>query len=488
MTLSRSPLLLALAALAPACGTFSETTESAGSDSTASGTTGGAGETVTIYDIQQGKVPVDLVVELKNVIATSPVYFVPEKDDKTKKTAYLFVAEAAGGPFSGIQVFIYADVALELGAGLPKMGDTLSLRATYTEFYELSQLTVKAASDVTITGPGTIPAPSVVTAAEVTTMGAKAEDYEGCLVQIVDAEVTAPVVEFGEFEVDNALKVDDIFFVPSPSPKPAMGTKFSALVGQMTYSFEEFKLAPRTCADYQGWDGCEDPDPTGEPTTGDPTTGDPTTGDPTGGNVAATIYDIQKGVHPEKTYVDVTDVVVTSPFVTNDKGAGYFFVAETPGGEYSGIQVYVFADIVAELMAADKLPKLGDKVDVSGQYTEFFGFSQITLAKTNNLTVTGAATIPAADVVDPADIATSGPKAENYEGCLVEVKDVTVTSPVEFGEFSVTGGLRVDDFFFVPNPGPKPAMGAAFSSITGLLGYSFEEFKLYPRDLGDLVE
>ncbi len=99
MTLSRSPLLLALAALAPACGTFSETTESAGSDSTASGTTGGAGETVTIYDIQQGKVPVDLVVELKNVIATSPVYFVPEKDDKTKKTAYLFVAEAAGGPF-----------------------------------------------------------------------------------------------------------------------------------------------------------------------------------------------------------------------------------------------------------------------------------------------------------------------------------------------------------------------------------------------------
>ena len=217
MTLSRSPLLLALAALAPACGTFSETTESAGSDSTASGTTGGAGETVTIYDIQQGKVPVDLVVELKNVIATSPVYF-----DKDKK-AYLFVAEAAGGPFSGIQVFISADVALELGAGLPKMGDTLSLRATYTEFYELSQLTVKAASDVTITGPGTIPAPSVVTAAEVTTMGAKAEDYEGCLVQIVDAEVTAPVVEFGEFEVDNALKVDALFFGPAPPPPPPRG-------------------------------------------------------------------------------------------------------------------------------------------------------------------------------------------------------------------------------------------------------------------------
>jgi len=483
MTITRSPLLLALAALVPACGTFSNSSESAGNDETngsasdSDNPTGGSGETVTIYDIQQGKVPVDIVVELKNVVATSPVYF-----DKNKK-AFLFVSEAAGGPFSGIQVYIYDDVAAELGAGLPKMGDALSLRATYTEFFDLSQLTVKAASDVTITGAGTIPAPSVVTAAEIATNGAKAEDYEGCLVQIVGAEVTAPVVQFGEFEVDNALKVDDLFFVPSPGPKPPQGTKFSALVGQVTYSFEEFKLAPRTCADYQGWDGCEDPDPTG-----DPTTGDPTTGDPTGGNVAATIYDIQKGVHPEKTYVDITDVVVTSPFVTNDKGAGYFFIAETPGGEYSGIQVYVFADIVTELMAANKLPKLGDKIDISGQYTEFFNFSQITLAKTNNLNITGAATVPTADVVNPADIATGGSKAENYEGCLVEVQDVTVTSAVEFGEFSVTGGLRVDDFFFVPNPGPKPAIDTAFSSITGLLGYSFDEFKLYPRTFADLVE
>ncbi len=481
MTFTRSPLLLALTALVPACGVFSETSDSAGTEATASGSasdsTGGGGQTVTIYDIQQGKVPVDLVVELKNVIATSPVYF-----DKNMK-AFMFVSEAEGGPFSGIQVYIYDDVAVELGAGLPKMGDTLSLRATYTEFFDLSQLTVSAASDITITGPGTIPTPSVVTAADITTMGPKAEDYEGCLVQIVDAEVTAPVVEFGEFEVDNALKVDDLFFVPSPGPKPAMGTKFTALVGQMTYSFEEFKLAPRTCADYQGWDGCVDPDPTG-----DPTTGDPTTGDPTGGNVAATIYDIQMGAVADKSYVDVSDVVVTSPFVTNEKGAGYFFIAESPGGEYSGIQVYVFADIAAELLAANQLPKPGDKIDISGQYTEFFDVSQISLAKTANLTVTGTAPVPAASVVAPGDIATGGPKAENYEGCLVEVKDVTVTALGQFGEFTLTDGLLVDDFFFVPNPGPKPAMGAAYSSITGLLAYSFEQFKLSPRTFDDLVQ
>jgi len=488
MTLARTSLLLTLAALASACGTFQETsdTKSGTESDSASGTgsdsdtpTGGGGETVTIYDIQQGKVTDKVVVELKNVVVTSPVFY-----DK-KANGNLFIAEAAGGPFSGIQVYIYADTALELEAmdGLPKVGDVINLRAMYAEFYDASQLTVSAASDLTIIGPGTVPAPNVVTAAEITTGGAKAEDYEGCLVQINGAKVTAPVVMYGEFEVDSALKVDDLFFVPNPGPKPAMDTTFTALVGQMTYSFDEFKLAPRSCADYQGWADCTDPvDPTADPTT------DPTT-DPTGGNVAATIYDIQMGMVPDKTYVDIKDVVVTSPFFTDAKMNGNFFMAETPGGEYSGIQVYIFADTAAELMTANKIPKVGDKITISGQYSEFFDYSEITLSKADNLTITGTATVPPADVVAPADIATGGAKAENYEGCLVQVNDVTVTKPVAmFGEFSVTGDLVVDDLFFLPNPGPNPAMGTAYKSITGQLAYSFSVFKLSPRTLADLVE
>ena len=135
MTHARTPLLLAsLVTLAPACGTFSGTTDASGSE-TGAGTgsdsdtpTGGAGETVTVYDIQQGKVTDKVVVELKNVVVTSPVFY-----DK-KANGNMFIAEAAGGPFSGIQVYIYADTALELDAmgGLPKVGDTIDLRAMYT--------------------------------------------------------------------------------------------------------------------------------------------------------------------------------------------------------------------------------------------------------------------------------------------------------------------------------------------------------------------
>ena len=115
--------------------------------------------------------------------------------------------------------------------------------------------------------------------------------------------------------------------------------------------------------------------------------------------------------------------------------------------------------------------------------------------------ITGTGTVPAPSVVAPADIATTvvdpndatknthGPKAEAYEGCLVTVEDVTVTAPVvDFGEFTVTGGLTVDDLFFVPNPGPNPAMDDAYTSITGLLSYSFSVFKLEPRTADDLVK
>lgn len=483
MTLARTPLLLAaLTALAPACGTFSGTTDASGSETSAdtgsdtNTPTGGAGETVTIYDIQMGKVPVDVVVEVKDVVVTSPVFY-----DKMNN-GYFFIAEAGGGPFSGIQVFVPPTVATELDAGglLPKLGDKIAMQAMYNEFYDASQLKLSVAADLTITGAGVVPAPSVVKAADITTGGAKAEDYEGCLVQIDNAKVTAPVVMFGEFEVDGALKVDDLFFVPSPGPKPAVDTTFTALVGQLTFSFDEFKLAPRNCADFQGWADCSDPvDPTADPTT------DPTTA----GNVDTTIFEIQMGNVPEKTYVDLTDVVVTSPFFTDTKMNGNFFIAEAGGGEYSGIQVYVFADVAAELVTANKVPKVGDKVTVSGQYTEFYTYSEISLSKADNLTISGTAPVPAATVVAPADVATNGAKAENFEGCLVEVQDVTVTKPVAmYGEFEVTGGLVVDDLFFLPDPGPNPAMGKVFASITGLMAFSFDVAKLSPRTLADLVD
>ena len=108
--------------------------------------------------------------------------------------------------------------------------------------------------------------------------------------------------------------------------------------------------------------------------------------------------------------------------------------------------------------------------------------------------ISGNGPAPAPTVInDPASIATGGAMAENYEGCLVQVDMVTVTdenpdAPDDFGEFAVTGDLRIDDLFFTMMDWIDPAMGTPYASITGLLNYSFSNFKLEPRDLGDLVE
>lgn len=493
MSHARTPLvslatLVSLVVSLAGCNALSPgDTTSDSSDPTAGGTATDTGNTpteamgipdVTIYDIQQGKVTDKTVVELKNVIVTSPIFY-----DK-KLNGNFFISELGGGPFSGIQVYVYADVIAQLEAegNLPAVGDTLDLRVLYSEFFEYSETTLSNVVDLTITGTGKLPTPDTVAAADIATGGAKAEDYEGCLVQIANAKVTAPVVMFGEFEVDGALKVDDLFFVPTPGPTPPVDTTFTSLVGQVIYSFEEFKLAPRTCADYQGYDGCTDPVDTD---TGN-TTADPTT-DTGGPAVQVTIYDIQKGTVPDKSGVLVKDVVVSSPVFYDKNMNANFFLTEAAGGEYSGIQVYVYADVAVALEAANMMPKQGDKLDIEGLYSEFFDYSEITLTDATNLMITGAGTLPAPSVVLPAEVTTGGAKAENYEGCLVSVENVTVTAPpVMFGEFTVTGGLIVDDLFFAPNPGPKPAMDDVFASITGLMTYSFEVFKLEPRTADDL--
>ena len=456
-----------------------DSTATTATDGGSTPTEGGGVPAVTIFDIQGGKVADKTLVELKNVVVTSPIFI-----DK-KMNGNFFIAELEGGAFSGIQVYAYADVMAQLqGEGnVPAVGDILELRVVYSEFFEYSELTLSNASDMTMTGTGKVPTPAVVAAADIATGGAKAEDFEGCLVQIEGAKVTAPVVEFGEFEVDGALKVDDLFFIPSPGPTPPVGTTFTSLVGQVVYSFEEFKLAPRSCADYQGFDGCDEPVDT--ETTVNPTATD--TDSTTGPAAQVTIFDIQMGTIPEKSGVLVKDVIVSSPVFLDKNMNANFFLTEAAGGEYSGIQIYVYADVAAALEAAGMMPKQGDKLDIEGLYSEFYEYSEITLTDATNLTITGTGTIPAPSVVLPADVTTGGPKAENYEGCLVAVENVTVTAPaVMFGEFQVADTLIVDDLFFVPNPGPKPAIGDVFASITGLMTYSFEVFKLEPRSVDDL--
>jgi len=95
-------------------------------------------------------------------------------------------------------------------------------------------------------------------------------------------------------------------------------------------------------------------------------------------------------------------------------------------------------------------------------------------------------------VADSTEIATGGTHSEHYESMLVQVTGVSVTNtnpdnPDDYDEFEVTGGLRVDDQIYDALDNTY-TLGTTFTSLTGILGYSFSNTKLMPRDATDIVE
>ncbi|WP_174259192.1 amidohydrolase family protein [Myxococcus xanthus] len=98
-----------------------------------------------------------------------------------------------------------------------------------------------------------VPAPVVVTTADIRTGGPRAAALEGVLVEVRDVAVNTGVDEFGQFLVNEAgdagqpgLMIDDQAYA---FPVPSIGTRFGALRGVLTYNFNDSKLVPRFQAD-----------------------------------------------------------------------------------------------------------------------------------------------------------------------------------------------------------------------------------------------
>lgn len=196
------------------------------------------------------------------------------------------------------------------------------------------------------------------------------------------------------------------------------------------------------------------------------------------------VYDLQDVGSPSfpglGAAVEVRDVVVTA-IVGGGSRVGSFYVQEAAGGPYSGIFVFLPMGVPPPTVT------LGDRVSLTGTLEEYFGLTEIVLASV--LTRTPGPELTPEVIVNPGTIATGGAQAEAYESVLVEVQQVVVVSdnpdaPDDFGEFSVTGGLRVDDALF--QVAPRPPVNATIGWISGVLSFAFENFKLLPRDADDV--
>lgn len=192
--------------------------------------------------------------------------------------------------------------------------------------------------------------------------------------------------------------------------------------------------------------------------------------------------------HPAaKSLVTIKGAYVTALRAASGSSRG-FYVQNTSLNPYSGI--FIFTGSTTPDV------QVGNRVSITGTYDEYYSLSEIMNAI---VTIEGPGTTLPFDpvaIANPGDIATSGSLAEGYESMLVKIGAVAVTAvnaddPKDYDEFVVTGGLRIDDQCTdaIQNMGLNNAcaIGSNFTSITGVLGYTFDNFKLTPRNKNDVV-
>ncbi|MBX7106705.1 MAG: amidohydrolase family protein, partial [Gemmataceae bacterium] len=179
--------------------------------------------------------------------------------------------------------------------------------------------------------------------------------------------------------------------------------------------------------------------------------------------------------------VSVSDVYVTA--VDNVGGGRGFFIQDTSLMPLTGIFVFT----------AGNAPNVavGNKVNVSGTYAEYFTLSEI-----DSPTVTvvdPGTTLPfnPIDIADPGTIATGGAMAEGYESMLLHIGAVSISTvnpdgASDFDEFAVSpGNLRIDDQVFDVLDNACP-LNTQFTELTGVLTYTFSNSKLLPRGASDI--
>jgi predicted extracellular nuclease len=214
-------------------------------DESGSSSSGGpiVGTPATIPEIQQGDVDEDTAVEITDAITTAIGF------------GGFFMQDAAGGEWSGIWVYVGDD------GEVPALGDVVTVVGVYEEFYDLSQIDATGGGSMVVTdspGEGNVPAPEALA---ITDLG---ESWESVFVRVADDTFTvqelSDVKDVNEFRVENeggdSIWVDDFMYDVVEEGDLAgfgVGATFDAIQGPLNFTFDEFKIAPRTVDDLSNY-------------------------------------------------------------------------------------------------------------------------------------------------------------------------------------------------------------------------------------------
>jgi len=186
-------------------------------------------------------------------------------------------------------------------------------------------------------------------------------------------------------------------------------------------------------------------------------------------NQSASIYDIQYTTSVPANSPYMGQNVNTGGIVTYIRADGTYYL-KSGTGAWSGIYVYDSTSNIA----------VGDSITLTCLVEEFYGLTE--LKNVSNLSVVSSGNSFNSNIVTSAEAS-----SENYEGCLITVNNATCTNNnAGFGEWVIddgSGACNVDDFFF----SYTPTLNNIYN-VTGLLDFSFSNFKVLPRDINDIDE
>jgi hypothetical protein len=176
----------------------------------------------------------------------------------------------------------------------------------------------------------------------------------------------------------------------------------------------------------------------------------------------------------------VSGIIATHRFTVSrnaqtglDSIHGYYLTDGTTD-EFSGVQLITFASNNTDFQP-------GDRVRATGRHQEHFCMTQYNASSIVKLE--GSGDVPVPVVLEKT---VTGEELEKYEGMLVELSDVEVleSSPAR-DDLRATnaGALHIDSGLGVP----VPAIGANLTTLRGMLRYSFQTYRVAPRDTNDLV-
>jgi hypothetical protein len=209
----------------------------------------------------------------------------------------------------------------------------------------------------------------------------------------------------------------------------------------------------------------------------------------------STIENLGLGESTSEEYT-VTDVVVTGVQGSPGDFGGFFAQDASGSAENSGLWFYLGGETTANI--PDTLSR-GDVISATGIITNYDNNGnsteggQLEMESLTSFSIdTEDGTVPApVTISDASSIATGGSQGEIYEGVLVEVSGQTVASwdpGNNFGEVEFESGLRLDDKLYdYPSDFSSVSSGDTFSTVRGILDWSFDDRKVQVREMSDLT-